>query len=323
MRKSSTHAPNPSILLRNRHLQTIYASIARKRSIPSYQRHRLELSDGDFLDLDLLQNQNPRLAILSHGLEGSSHARYICALSSLLHKTGWDVLAWNYRGCSGEPNRLESLYHSGMSDDLAAVVDFALTSIKPKVIALIGFSVGGNITLKYLGEREGTLAPQITAAVTISVPIDLKACAQVLERGFCRLYTFEFLRSLQAKIRRKRANGSKIPNFSLRDITTFKRYDEEYTAPLHGFIDADDYYRRASSKQFIPAVRVPSLIINARDDPFLQEQRELQQIVERGSFVKLESPRFGAHNGFLSSMSDQVSWAEARALEFITDACGG
>ena len=317
MQTESDYGPKPSILLRNRHVQTIFASAARVYPRPSFERRRLELRDGDFLDLDLLLNGSPKLAILSHGLEGSSRSRYVCALSTQLYKRGWDVLAWNYRGCGGEPNRLESLYHSGLSSDLESVIEYSLQALKPKAIALVGFSVGGNITLKYLGEREDKLPPQISAAVAISVPVNLKSCALQLERGFSRLYTFEFLRSLQAKIRAKRRCGSQIPDFSLRRITTFQHYDQEYTAPLHGFVDAEDYYRRSSSQQFIGGVRVPSLIINAQDDPFLQAPDELKQVVSQSRFVQLELPKFGAHNGFLSRFKDDVSWADARSMEFL------
>lgn len=319
METKSYLGPKPSLLLRNRHFQTIFASAGRTHIDARFERRRLELIDGDFLDLDLLlqPNDNSKLAILSHGLEGSTHARYIRALADLLNQKGINVLAWNYRGCSGEPNRLESLYHSGLSSDLDAVVQYAQNVLHPKSIGLIGFSIGGNITLKYLGEIEKNVPAEISAAVAISVPVDLKACALTLEKGFGKLYTFEFLRSLQAKIRAKRLQGSSIPDFSLRRITTFKHYDEEYTAPLHGFSDAEDYYKRASAMQYVAGVKVPTLIINALDDPFLDEHDRLRQIACQSNYLQLEQPNFGAHNGFLSKFSDRYSWAELRCVEFL------
>ncbi|RMF60073.1 MAG: alpha/beta fold hydrolase, partial [Calditrichaeota bacterium] len=270
IQKSNFHPP---VILRNGHIQTIYPSLFRKVYGVQYQRERLETPDGDFLDLDWSIKGNKRLVILSHGLEGNTYRAYMLGMVKALNTAGWDALAWNFRGCSGEPNRLVRSYHSGDTDDLETVIHHAQAKRQWDQIALIGFSMGGNITLKYLGEREKNHPKEIAGVVTLSVPVDLESSAYQLARGVNRIYMIRFLRMLRKKIQIK---SQLFPDLISLDgfeqIKSFKEFDDRYTAPIHGFKDAKDYWTQSSSKQFIPSITVPTLLINAKNDPFLSPE---------------------------------------------------
>ncbi len=252
------------------HIQSIFPSIFRKIETDFYQRERIKTNDNDFLDLDWARNGSKNLAIISHGLEGSSKRSYVVGMVKALIRNGWDALAWNFRSCSGEMNRQLRFYHSGATDDLECVVNHALNNNTYDKIVLIGFSMGGNLTLVYLGEKGLLLDPKIIQAVTFSVPCDLKASALALAKPQNKLYMNRFLRMLHEKIRTKMEfmpDSLNDSNYGL--IKTFEDYDNRYTAPLHGFSNAEDYWSKCSSRQFIPGIKIPTLIVNARNDPFL------------------------------------------------------
>jgi predicted alpha/beta-fold hydrolase len=303
----------PPAFLGNGHVQTILPALLGRRVSLDYTRERLELPDGDFLDLDWARAGHQRVVVISHGLEGSAADDYVRGMAASLNAAGWDALAWNFRGCSGEPNRLPRFYHSGETGDLGAVISRAARDYAR--IALVGFSLGGNMTLKYLGEPR--VHPSIVAGIGISVPVDLAASARVLDLHWANgIYLWRFMRKLTAKVRAKALRfPDQIPEVPKDNVPTFAQFDGRYTAPLHGFRDADDYWRRSSSRQFIPRIKVPTLLINARNDPFLAPACYPFSEAHLNPMFYLETPRSGGHCGFLDRCGRP--WAERRVVEFL------
>ena len=310
---------NPPLFLRNAHLQTLLPVVFRRNERLPYHRERLELTDGDFLDLDWLQASGSDLAVLSHGLEGSSRDATVCGMARALQRSGWNVLAWNYRGCSGELNRLPCLYHSGATADLALVVEHAACRFSR--IALIGFSLGGNLVLKYLGEARPHTA--IACAAAISAPVDLAASARALDqRRTNRLYLRRLIATLVRKVKAKAKHfPEQIDASQTKGIRGFEDFDGKFTAPIHGFRDASDYWTRCSSRQFLPAITVPTLILSAQDDPFLTPDCLPFEEAEASAHVFLEAPDTGGHLGFCHSLLGKQSWAEGRIVEFLSACC--
>jgi len=314
--KESTFTP-PRIFA-NAHVQTIVPTLFRKVGGVAYQRQRIDTPDGDFLDLDWSCSHRQALGIILHGLEGDSTRSYMMGMVRALNRSGWDALAVNFRGCSGEPNKQLRMYHSGDTEDLNAVVQAVFKETPYAAIALIGFSLGGNVILKYLGERGRDLHHSIKTAVTISVPCDLKACSRRLEEFGNRLYLKRFLKLLHQKISAKaRLFPESISDKDYATITTLKDFDDRYTAPIHGFLSADDYYAKSSSSQFLPSIAVPTLLINAADDPFLSDSCYPRQQATESTNLFLEVPKHGGHCGFMSRRSDGEYWSESRTISFL------
>jgi len=309
---------HPPAYFRNGHLQTIVGALLPRRLNVAFRRERLEMPDGDFLDLDWAATSRNRLAILSHGLEGSTRGAYIQGMATALNNAGWDALAWNFRGCGEEGNRLPRYYHSGETGDLSAVVRRAAELYDR--IALIGFSLGGNLTLKYLGEAPPH--PSIIAGVAISAPVDLKSSAGQLDtRLDNRIYLRRFITSLVAKIEAKAVRFPDHFDLSgIRQVATFGEFDNRFTAPLHGFRDAEDYWTRASSRQFLPGIEVPTLLLNARNDPFLAPECFPYPEAAASPHVFLETPESGGHVGFLDFKNGIQPWSERRVMEFLQKA---
>lgn len=308
----------PPIYLQNGHLQTIYPSVFRRLDTDLYQRERIETDDGDFLDLDWSKAGGRVLGILSHGLEGNSHRPYVVGMARRFNQQGWDALAWNYRSCSGEINRQLRFYHNGSIEDLACVIQHAMGSHPYEKIILVGFSLGGNLTLVYLGDQGRAIDSRIACAVVFSVPCDLAAGAQELAKIQCKLYMKTFLTSLHRKIRTKMAvMPDRINDHQFDRIKNFKDYDNRYTAPLHGFESAEDYWNKCSSLGYIPKVRIPSLIVNALDDPFLAGDCYPIRAASRSRYVYLEIPASGGHVGFIQINREKHYWSENRAIAFI------
>ena len=310
---------HPPVLLQNRHVQTILPALLRRRCRLPFERERLELPDGDFLDLDWSKGGNPRLAILTHGLEGSSEAAYVRGMAQALSEVGWDILAWSFRGCGQEPNRLVRFYHSGETGDIAAVVRHAGRGYDR--IALIGFSLGGNVTLKYLGEA--SLPSFIAAAAAISTPVDLTTSALALDgRRSNRIYLRRFLQTLIAKVEAKaRRFPKELDAQGAREIRTLHEFDNRYTAPLHGFRNAADYWARASARPFLSRITVPTLLLNACDDPFLTRESLPYAEAEANPSLFLETPAYGGHVGFLDLAHGIQPWSERRVTQFLNAAC--
>ena len=315
---TSSYQPPP--LMANGHLQTILPSLLRRVNGVVYQRERITTPDNDFIDLDWSRKGGRHLVILCHGLEGSSQATYMQGMALAFNRAGWDVLAYNYRGCSGEINRQLRAYHSGATDDLSFVHCHAIRQENYQSVGFIGFSLGGNLVLKYLGENQHNLAPQRYWAGAISVPCDLKASARQLDRLVNLVYNWRFLRTLVAKARWKaRRYPGQIDRSRLRSVHSLKSFDDVYTAPVHGFRDADDYWRQCSSLQFLDQIQVPTLLINARNDPFLDSTCFPFAAAGRSTKLFLETPRSGGHVGFLPRDLRGAFWHEHRMLEFARD----
>lgn len=305
------------------HLGTVYASVARPFPRPPFRRERWELPDGDFLDVDRLDG--PRsgapLLVISHGLEGSSRAAYVRGLAAAGARGGFAVAAWNFRGCSGEPNRLLRQYHSGETGDLAAVVSRLAAEDPERPLLLAGFSLGGNQLVKWMGERGDDLSAAVRAAVAISVPFDLEACASALDGpGFWPLvYRERFLRQLRRKaLRKAEDHPGSIDAAAVRRSRTFAEYDGLVTARLHGFASAQDYWRRCSAAGFVAAVRRDLLLLSADDDP-LVPARSIPVAQARGNpWVTLEVTPGGGHVAFVGgSPVAPTFWAEERAVAFL------
>lgn len=306
----------PPSFLRNGHAQTILPVLLPRRVQLATERERLELADGDFLDLDWVRAGHPRLAILTHGLEGSSTQTYIRGLAMELGAAGWDVLAWNFRGCSGEPNRLLRAYHSGETGDLGIVIAHAAARDYGH-LGLVGFSLGGNMVLKYLGEAPPH--PAVAAGVAISAPIDLAACARQLDQQWSnRIYLRRFLTSLAGKIEAKAPLfPGQLDATGVREMRSFQDFDDRYTGPMHGFRDAVDYWAQSSARQFLPRITVPALLIQPENDPFLAPEAYPWPEAEASAHFYLEAPASGGHVGFLDLARGLQPWSERRVVEFL------
>ncbi|NIR32100.1 MAG: hydrolase [Gammaproteobacteria bacterium] len=308
---------HPAWWLSSAHLQTVWQTLFRHRPAVALRRERVELPDGDFIDLDWTLRGGDPVAVILHGLEGSIESPYARGTLDALARRGWRAVLMHFRGCSGEPNRLDRGYHSGDTADLQHVVAL-LRAREPRTpFAAVGFSLGGNVLLKWLGEQ-GTRAP-LCAAVAVSVPFLLARVAQRLEHGFSRVYQWWLLRSMHDGLRRKFAR--RPPPFdlaALRTWRTFRSFDDHVTAPLHGFADAEDYYRRASSRPFLRDIRVPTLILHARDDPFMDPE-VIPTPEELSPSTTLELSEQGGHVGFVDGATPLTPryWLDERIPAFL------
>ena len=311
----------PPLLFKSAHLQTIYPTVARRVPVVTTERERIDTPDGDFLDLDWARSEpSAKLAILTHGLEGHSRGHYTQGMAGALQRRGWNVLAWNFRGCSGEPNRQLRSYHSGATGELQIVLDRVFATTDYEKIALVGFSLGGNLTLKYLGDQGDSLDRRIRRAVAVSVPCDLASSARQLERLQNRVYMARFMRSLRTKVREKANRFSEALHVDGLDaMRTFAEFDDRYTAPIHGFKDADDYWSQSSCRHVLNRIAVPTLLINALDDPFLTPECFPREAAEKNPHFNMETPKHGGHLGFVAFNEKNEYWSEQRAAAFLGD----
>lgn len=308
----------PPLGIRNGHFQTVLPTIFRVIRGVRYQRERITTPDGDFLDLDWTRVDSPRLVVLCHGLEGCSSRAYIKGMARACNRRGWDVLAWNYRSCSGEINRTLRFYHMGATEDLECVLEHVRQSFSYEKISMVGFSMGGNLILKYLGERPFAEQKLIHRAVAFSVPCDLQASAEYLARPQNTIYMKRFIKMFRAKIEAKaKLFPGQISAEYAREMTTFREWDEYYTAPLHGFKNAEDYWEKCSSIGFIPQVKIPTLLVNARNDPFLPRECYPDELAKASENFVLEMPKSGGHVGFMAFNLRGEFWSEQRATEFL------
>lgn len=299
----------------NGHLQTIIPALFRKPIHLPYQRERIYTPDDDFLDLDWLRQGAGKLVIISHGLEGNSLRPYMLGMAKGFYTHNYDVLSWNYRGCSGEINRRPIFYHSGATYDLDTVVGHAARAYDE--VNLVGFSLGGNITLKYLGEQ-GKLHPRIKKSVAISVPLHLESSCIKLSSGENIIYSRRFLGTLKEKVAQKALQFPHAINTRLlKKVKTLYDFDNCYTGPLHGFENAGDYYEKCSSINFLKHIKTPTLILNAQNDPLLSTKCFPESIGKQLSHVYMEFPKYGGHVGFSPRSRKESYWSEKRAFEFI------
>lgn len=300
----------------NGHLETIYPAIFRKFELINSTRERIDTIDGDFLDLDWYKTGKSKLVIISHGLEGNSTRPYMLGMAKIFLQNEFDVLTWTFRGCGDELNKKVIFYHSGATYDLDQVVKHA--EKKYEEIFLVGFSLGGNLTLKYLGEK-GNTHPKIRKGVTISVPLHLASSCEKISTGENFLYSKRFLKTLKEKVVRKSLeHPDQIPIGVLRNVKTLSDFDNHFTGPLHGFADAQEYYEVNSALYFLDQIKVPTLVLNAQNDPFLSEKCFPVKLAKSLDWVTFEFPKHGGHVGFSLENSKNQTYSELRAVEFIT-----
>ncbi|HEX9822143.1 MAG TPA: alpha/beta fold hydrolase [Methylomirabilota bacterium] len=304
---------------RNRHLQTVW-SVVRRGTLTGVTRERFETPDGDFVDVDWLPGPaTAPLLLVLHGLEGAATSHYIGGLFRLAASRGWRAGVLYFRSCSGELNRLPRFYHSGDTGDLDHVVRVVAEREPAVRLGAVGISIGGNVLLKWLGELRESAPKALAGAAAISVPFDLEACARTMDRGVPKvLYTARFMRTFRLKTR---AKARAFPGFV--DLTaalracTFAAYDRAVTAPLHGFADEVDYWRRASCGPYLAHIRRPTLLLNALDDPFIPPS-SLPDPHRLPPDVRAEFVPHGGHVGFVEGRPwRSASWAERRAVEFL------
>jgi predicted alpha/beta-fold hydrolase len=316
----------PAWWLKNHHFQTLFSALFRKIPAPLLRRERLITPDGDFVDIDWCGEGDAPIIILLHGLTGSSQSVYIKGLQHILLANNFRSVTLNFRGCSGEPNNSARCYHSGETED----IDFLYRTLREREpetpFAAIGFSLGGNVLLKWLGEKQTELT--LFAAIAVSVPLVLSICATKLDSGFSKIYRKNLLRELKIYIADKHRHLEKIGHKTdiekieelgdLSAITSFWQYDEQVVAKLHGFKNAHDYYARSSSRQFLKTIAVPTLIIQALDDPFMTTD-VIPTSEELSKFVQLELTENGGHVGFISGKNPFKPryWLEKRIPEFL------
>ena len=311
----------PAWWLPGPHCQTLAARMLRSRLSVEFHRERLELEDGDFLDLDWVaslpgsETESRPLVVVLHGLEGSANSGYARQMYRELSASGLQAVGLNFRGCSGEPNRLPRAYHSGETGDLAHVLEVLRERYPQREIGAVGFSLGGNVLLKYLGQDGKILG----AAAAISVPFDLSAGASHIERGFSKTYRAFLVRKLKRKVRVKtQILDGEIDIARALSARTFRDFDNAVIVPIHGFDDAEDYYQRSSSAQFLDSITTPTLLIHSLDDPFLPAASVPTAIAERNPHIEGEFTRCGGHVGFVSGHPwAPLFWGERRAAEFL------
>ena len=307
------------IYLKNKHLHTIIPSLLFKHNLEYTLRERITLPDNDFIDVDWLKTGQKRLVLLLHGLESSAEQFYVKHTADFLSQRGYDIVAINYRGCSGEPNNLYKGYHSGSSPDLASVIDHLDQNNNYAELYVVGFSLGGNILLKYLAEYQKKVPSNFVKGVAFSSPIDLKGVSLELSSTFGGLYQKHFLKKLNEKLIQK---TTIYPHeISLNDITkltTLTKFDDFYTAPVNGFKDAFDYYAKCSCKPMLNAIQHPVLLVNALDDPFLPKSCYPFDVLSKHKFIDFETPKNGGHLAFIKSLKNKTCWYPERIWEYLS-----
>ena len=303
----------PPFFLLNKHIHSIYPVFFRKISGVIFNRERITLRDSDFIDLDLASEGNKKAVILIHGFEGSTNSVYIKAMTRAFLQRGWDAIGMNLRGCSGEANLLFRSYHSGETNDLEEVIQYIIGKETYSQIALVGFSLGGNILLKYLGEKGKNIHNKIKSAVAISVPCDLAKSENALNIVYAKWFLKSLIPKTKAKLKLFPDNilGTRIPK-----IKTIREFDDYFTAPVHGFKNVADYYEKCSSISFISSIKLPTLLLSAQDDPFLAPECFPFDEARNSDYFYLKSPEKGGHVAFAQFKENGEFWAEQEAVNF-------
>lgn len=300
----------------NPHYQTIRPFLKRKPTSLPFEFERKITRDDDFLDLYWYKNSSKKLVIITHGLEGHAKQPYMLGMANAFSLDSHDIMLWNMRGCSKDLNRQRPLYHGGVIDDLHEVVTHALDTGDYDSITLIGFSLGGNIVLRYLGSERLSIPKEITIGIGISAPCDLKASTEKLDRNFNKIYSKYFLKEMKNKLIRKSKRYNINYDYPLQKIKTLSEFNYKVTAEIHGFLDGDDYYNKCSSVNFLQNIKVPTLILNALDDPFLEGDCYPYKEVSKNSFITLNTPSYGGHIGFYDYQNDSY-FSEEISIEYV------
>ena len=300
------------------HYQTIVPNLFRRVPI-AYRRERIDTPDGDFLDLDWLDHPGSRrLVILSHGLEGDSRRVYVASAARYFHHHGWHALAWNCRSCSGEMNHTPKLYSHGQSEDLETVVQHALRTKRYDRIVLIGYSMGGNLTLKYLGTVGEQRPPEVTHGVAFSAPVFITPSADSLDHSGNFIYRTKFRRSLFRKIMAKEAQfPGRVVAADLKKVRRWRDFDRLFSARISGFDRLEDYYHYLSSGNYLAGTTAPVLIVNAKNDPIVPPDCAPRVLAQKHPLVTLEEPSLGGHVGF-ALRGRLHNGMDERALAFVT-----
>ncbi|MCB9319573.1 MAG: alpha/beta fold hydrolase [Lewinellaceae bacterium] len=308
----------PPWYLPSGHLQTLYPYFFRKVR-PEYMRERITLPDGDFVDLDSLRQHSKNLAFLCHGLEGDSSSQYIRGMADFLYRRGWDVIALNFRSCSGEPNRVLQSYHHGEIRDLTYLLEQLNASGEYHRIVPIGFSLGGNVVLKYLGSHGEQLPDTIHGGIAVSVPTDLLSSSRRLDQWDNWIYTRRFRMNLKEKFEAKdRLFPGVLDMHRWNEVKRWEDFDNTYTSKIFGFRDAYAYYEQGSANNFLQGLRRPTLLINALNDPFLETPSYPYERAKDSRFLHLLTPKEGGHVGFPLAGTTET-WEERVAWEFIQE----
>jgi len=311
----------PTIPFRNSHFSTMYRPLFMK-DVATYTRKRITTWDQDFFDLDFSFTGSETLVLLIHGLEGSSDSKYMAANTNHLNSKGLDTVCFNLRGCSGEDNLILATYHSGKTEDVSFVVDHLLEHYEYKNIIIIGFSLGGNLTLKYLGEKGKNISPVIKGGIAVSVPIDIASAELEMDKLKNKLYIEMFFKTMKNKVLEK---AFKFPEYKLDQsklfkATKFRQLELLYTVPVFGFESPEDYWKKASSKPYLLNIIKPTLLINAKDDTFLSKECYPFEEAENSDFFFFEETKFGGHVGFMNSFKPKENmWLEYRIERFIKE----
>lgn len=301
------------------HAQTVFPSMFRKIEGATYERERLELADGDFVDLDWLKNDSDSLIILTHGLEGSSERHYVKGTAKYFYEKGWEALAWNCRSCSGEMNRNLRMYNHGDIEDITAVIDHALTRKTYKNVVLAGYSMGGNIGMKYLGVNGENIPSNIKVSVNFSAPTDLSASVKLLDEPKSWFYSKRFRNKIWKKIQIKAANFPGVVDVeNYKKVNKWEDFDNYFSAPVNGFESAQAFYHFASAKNFMDDISIPTLLVNALNDPILTPECSPIDLANKNTNFYLEMPKEGGHVGFTVKQGD-YSYMALRAWEFVTE----
>lgn len=308
----------PGVAFKSRHFNTIYRTLFHSIQV-NYLRERMETEDGDFMDLDFSSIDSNQVMIIIHGLEGSSSSKYVTAMTLIANQNGFDAVAVNLRGCSGENNRLLPSYHSGKTNDLAELIEFVSNKKDYQGIHLVGYSLGGNLVLKYLGEGRDDYSKKLMGGIGVSVPCDLKGSSEAIAKFWNMVYMQRFLISLKKKTRLKleQFTDHDLDPEAIYSARNFKEFDNEFTAPVNGFKNALEYWELNSCKQFLNGIRIPSLLITSQDDPFLSPSCIPFEEASANRDFHLEVTKYGGHVGYNSTFDNGSGfWLENRIVDF-------
>lgn len=301
--------------LRNPHVNTILPTLTRKVNGVNYRRSRIDTPDGDYMDLDWSKIGSRKVVVVLHGLEGSSDRHYIRGVVKQYNRAGWDALAINHRGCTGSPPLTSQIYHGGFTEDLRLVIN--TYGAQYDEVSLVGFSLGGNMVLKYLGEEGHTAINKVTSAVAVSVPVDLVDGAVELKRAQNKIYILRFLRTLKEKVKRaEHLYKDKIDLSKVYAARNFDDFDNHMTGPMLGFTTAQEFYQFASCRPYLLDIQIPTLLVNAADDTFLGRNCYPRDIALSNPNLFLKIPKHGGHVGFKSKWREDFLWSEKTALDF-------
>jgi len=315
---------NPPFYLRNKHIQTLYSSFFRKKINNNFKIEKFTLNDGDFIECFWSKkDKNPKnIVILLHGLTGSYRSTYIQGIVNSLNQNNITSVIMHYRGSSGIPNNKPRMYHSGETKDIKEYIEYLKNKYPDSNLFAVGYSIGGNMLLKYLGETKEN--SNLKAAISISAPLDLAICANRVQKGFSRFYQYILLKELKKvlKIKFQKFNMNRYIKLKETDIDTlnsFWDFDNRYTAPIHGFKDVYDYYQKSSAKQYLKYIKTDTLIIHSLDDPFMTPEI-LPTDKEISKFIKLEIHKYGGHVGFINgSFFKPIYYLDKRIIKYIKE----